>query len=139
MSNTRKITIKNGYSDGTLQLSDKGHTRADKKDFICWSIKKNIDVTSIEEIKKKSGPDIFKTGPHPNGDEWSAEIDHDAPDNAVYEYRIEWNGTWGHQVCDPKISIRPSEFNFIKLFTCITLGLFGLLSLIFVRRQMNKK
>src|SRR5256885_299491 len=105
MPDNRKIRIKKGYSDGKLKMSDRGHTWANKKDFINWMIDDHSDVTSIDIIEMKSGTDIFKTKPHPNGNEWSAEINHDAPDNSVYEYSITWSGTWGQKVFDPKISV----------------------------------
>lgn len=108
MSDTHKIKIKEGQADGTLKLSDGGHTFAKNKDLISWTITKDIEVTSIESIDKKSGDDIFSTPPHPNGSEWIAEIKDDLPANCEYEYAITWNGKYGRQVFDPKISVNPS-------------------------------
>ena len=108
MSQTHQIKIKQGNADGTLQLSDGGHTFAKNKDFVSWTIKKDIEVTSIEKIEKKSGDDIFKTPPHPNGGDWIAEIKDGLPKDSVYEYSITWNGKFGRQVFDPKISVNPS-------------------------------
>ena len=143
MSSTRTIKIKKGYPDGTLDLSDGGHTQAYKKDYIIWTIKKHQDITSIEKIEKKSGTDIFKTPPKPNGiqpgSDWIAEIKDNASDYSEYIYSITWNGTWGRRIYDPKISVKPSKLNFIKLLTGITLALLGLLSLEFLRRKMNKE
>lgn len=107
MSDTHKIKIKQGSADGSLDLSDGGHTFAKNKDFISWTIKNNTDVTSIEKIEKKSGDDIFKTLPHFNGGDWIAEIKDDLPKNCEWEYSITWNGKFGLLVHDPKISVNP--------------------------------
>jgi hypothetical protein len=108
MSDTHTIKIKQGNADGTLDLSDGGHTIARNKDFISWNIKQGTEVTSIERIEKKSGIDIFKTPPYFNGDDWIAEIKDDLPKDCEWEYAIIWNGKFGRQVHDPKISVNPS-------------------------------
>ena len=108
MSDTHTIKIKQGNADGTLDLSDGGHTFAKNKDFISWNIKKGTEVTSIEKIEKKSGADIFKTPPHFNGSDWVAEIKDDLPKDSEWVYSITWNGKFGRLVYDPIISINPS-------------------------------
>ena len=108
MANTHKIKIKKGYSNGNLKLRP-GHTYAKNKEFIRWIIKAE-EVTSIECIDKKSGTDIFATLPHRDGTttDWIAEIKNDLPDDCEYVYSITWNGKWGRQVYDPKISVNPT-------------------------------
>ena len=108
MSDTHNIKIKQGNADGTLDLSDGGHTFAKNTDFISWTIKKGVDVTSIEKIEKKSGADIFKTPPHQNGGDWIAEIKDNLPKDSEWEYSITWNGKFGRLVFDPIISVNPS-------------------------------
>ena len=108
MSDTHTIKIKQGNADGTLDLSDGGHTFAKNKDFISWTIKKDIEVSSIEKIEKKSGADIFKTLPHSNGGEWIAEIKDNLPKDSEWEYSITWSGKFGQLVFDPLISVNPS-------------------------------
>jgi len=134
-----EIKIKKGYSDGTLKLSPR-QTIAKNKDFISWCIKDDGEVTSIENIEMKDGStDIFIIPPHRNGDQWSAEIKDGLPDDTEYEYSITWNGKWGGKEYDPKISVNPSTFNFIKLLIGIILGFLGLLSLEFLRRKSSSK
>jgi hypothetical protein len=114
MSQVHKIKIKNGnYSTGELTLSDGGHTRADKTDYVNWSIQRNATnkVASIENIQiKTNNPSIFSTNPHANGEEWSAEIDYNALYNAECYYSICWKGKDGKDyIHDPKISVKPSS------------------------------
>src|SRR5687768_9190868 len=112
MSEVHPIKIKKGYADGRLKLSDDGETRAKKTDFIVWTIKDDIQVSSITGITKKSGSDIFITPPSPypgsEGKIWTAQIMDSPPLSPPYEYSIHWTGDYGDQTYDPKISIDPS-------------------------------
>jgi hypothetical protein len=142
MSEVYKIEIKKVVSGLRLELSDNGHTKAYKRDFIVWSIKHGIDAISIENIEIKRGSDdIFQIAPHRNGDEWSAEIKHDAIDYSQYEYSIYWKHTNGKVYKhDPIISINPSIYPLIKPSLVIGLAtlFLGLLGISLLRwRQKN--
>lgn len=142
---SEKIKIIKGYLNGTLELSDKGHTRARKGNSLKWKIKDGSDATSIKvasiEIKIEQDPsNIFSIKPNNDEGEWKAEIDKHAADNAECKYSIHWKDCDGNdRIHDPKISIKPSTFNFRKWLIGLILGLLGLLSLEFLRRKRSKK
>lgn len=133
MSDVNEIKIKKGFADGSLDLSDRGHTRAKKKDIIVWTIKDDIEVVSIEAIEKKYGNEIFVSQPSPCGDGsfWTAKIKSDAVIGHEWEYLIRWRHEDGSmKECDPLISIRPSTISgavqFLLLLLTIVIGFFTL-------------
>ena len=125
MPQIKEIKINKGYPDGTLKLSDGGRTKADKKDFIIWSIKEKSNVASIKIEEKANSADIFSTPPHEQGGEWTAEIRWDADYDSEYNYSILWEDTDGNsRQHDPKIAVKPTPyvpFMFVK-------GLVGVIS-----------
>jgi len=126
MPRVHDIIIEKGYSNGRLVLSDRGHTPAAKSDFIVWSVKPGIEVTSIEGFQIKPGfPDIFVRPPASNGSAWTAQINPNTLDYTVCEYSIHWNGRFGRKTFDPKISVRPRKFNFRKWFFDFFFSFFG--------------
>ncbi len=137
----RPITISaSDSSDGKLTLSDRGHTKASRGDSVSWHIGNNSGVDSITSIQKKPGSiEIFSIPPRRQGTNWKGQISSTAPVNAEYEYSIFWlaDGKSGQNEYDPKISVKPSTLLFKKKSTLFSLALFGLLSLVFLRR--NKK
>ncbi len=141
MSETHKIKIKKGYSDGSLKVSPK-HARARNKDFVSWRITADDDeVTSIENIIIKEGStNIFLIPPHPDGGRWSAEIRDGLPEDSVCEYSIAWNGKWGPQEHDPKITVNPSFApSPQKLLAAVVAIIVAFFSWQLFRRKMNRK
>jgi hypothetical protein len=140
MANTHKIKIKEGYSNGHLRLKPK-HTYAKNKELIRWTIRTD-DVTSIESINMCGGTDIFKTLPHRDGTttDWIAEIKDDLPNDCEYEYSISWNGKYGSQIYDPKISVNPTGgVGITDLLLAAASVLLGLLTLEFLRRKWKRR
>ncbi len=140
MSETHKIKIKKGYSDGRLKVSPK-HLRAKNKDFVSWRITADDEeVSSIENIIIKEGStNIFKTLPHPDGSRWSAEIKDDLPEDSECEYSIIWNGKWGPQEHDPKITVNPSFAPSQKLLAAVVAIIVAFFSWKLFQRKMNRK
>lgn len=145
MSRLHKIKIKNGdYDTGQLTLSDGGHTRANKTDYINWSIHNNAGnrVVSIIGIEKKSNnPDIFSIDPHANGAEWSAEIDNHTTYHTECLYSISWKGKDGNNyIHDPKISVKPSfelHHVILKVIETVLVILLGICTLKFLRKKSS--
>src|SRR5688500_20258542 len=108
---TRVIRIMKGYPDGILDLSDRGHTIAKKRDMIIWQIDNNSGVNSNKLIEKKpKSREIFSTPPEPRGANWEGEISSTVPPLTRYSYSIYWQAetTNEEHEFDPIISIKPS-------------------------------
>lgn len=138
---TRPIKITAGNtSDGSLELSDHGHTEAEGGDTILWQIANKAGVGSITAIQEKpDSTDIFSTRPGKRGHNWVGVIDSGAAPKAEYLYSIVWmaeDGS-GPYTFDPKISIKPTSG---LVMTKLTSGLLGFLAfpyLVFLRKQRN--
>jgi len=104
------ILIKSGnVSDGELDLSDRGNTKADKGSIILWQMNPQSNVDSFEIRIKTDPDDIFSTQPHKVGNQWKATIKTDAPDFAECEYAIPWKDSNGNDFeHDPKIAVKSS-------------------------------
>ena len=106
------IQIIRGDSNGTLEMSDNGHTKAKKKESIKWMIDNGSNVNTIESIDLKSGTtNIFSSGPDRVNDRlWKAEIAESAAIGTECMYNIRWRDTSGNSnLFDPVISIKPSR------------------------------
>jgi len=139
------IKILKGYSNGTLELSDNGHTKAKKGKGIKWKIKdqsdaNSIKVVSIESIYLKStSGNIFSVRPYRDGDKWKAEIDESASTNAESEYAIRWQDPEGNvRTHDPKISVLPSD-SFFNIPNTIIVLLISLVSGLFLLKFFHKR
>ncbi len=137
---TRIIRIMKGFSDGTLEMSDNNHPKVKRGETIKWQIDDNSNVNSIEEIYEKPiSTNIFSISPRLKSKTWEGEIDKHAPYYDDYNYAILWKGKWGTLLCDPKISVEPPTFNFLKvLFMAISVMLTAFFSLKFFRNCKKK-
>ncbi len=138
------IKIEKGNLNGTLKLSDRGHTKAKKGRTIKWKIKDTSNVTSILNIQLKDNTtDIFSRLPYKDdedGRKWKAEIDEDADDYAECEYSITWLGDDGKtNTHDPKITVMPSGFAPLKLLIALVTIFLGFFSWQLLRRKINRK
>jgi hypothetical protein len=104
------IHIESGNpSDGSLQLSDNGHTNAHKGADVNWHID-DADITSIRIEAKSGSPNIWSTFPAERGNRWTGETSLGAPDNAQWKYSIIWTSSGGGtHTHDPIIAIRPTK------------------------------
>ena len=140
----RPITISaSNPSNGTLTLSDHGHTRASRRDSVSWHIGQNSGVDSITLIQKKpSSPDIFSTPPRQQGMNWRGEISSTAPFYPEYEYSIFWlaDDKSGPHEYDPKISVKPTPLLLFKKKPIFFLLAFfvALFSLVFLLRNRKR-
>ncbi len=111
---SEKIIIGNGNTyDGSLELSDNGHTLAKAGTKIKWEIMDGSNVGSIVYITPKIESDfkIFSVHPKKDGSKFKAKIKHDAIDYDDCEYNIHWKAKDNSEtihIHDPKISIDPS-------------------------------
>jgi len=109
MSQVRKIKVMAGNpAEQSLTLVPKEKI-AWRGEFIVWEIDPHSGVRSIENIEKKEGAsDIFLIDPHPNGKNWTAEINSLVKEGDKYTYSIHWIGEDGKcRVYDPIITIKP--------------------------------
>lgn len=139
---TRVIRIMKGFSDGRLELSDNGHTRAKRADTIIWQIDRHSGVQRITRIEeKKSSDDIFEQGhPFQQGEHWTGDIKSNVAIGDEYRYSIFWekeNGGGRELEHDPIISIRPSTISgpVASLLIAIAVALLG----IFVLNYLQQK
>ncbi|MEP6596945.1 MAG: hypothetical protein ABJA71_13415, partial [Ginsengibacter sp.] len=125
-------------SNGTLTLSDHGHSQASRGDSVTWQIGNKSGVASITSVQKKPfSPEIFSTPPRRQGSNWRGVISSTTPSYTNYEYSIFWlaNDGTGPYEYDPKISVNPRIYLFKKKLILFSLALFALLSLVFLRRN----
>ena len=139
---TRPIKITSGNTaDGSLQLSDRGHTEAEAGDTILWQIANKSGVGAITAIEEKSdSTDIFSSPPRKRGNNWVGVIDRAAPSKAEYQYSIVWTAEDGSgpYTFDPKITIKPTGLALGKLAS----GVLGVLSFpywVYRRKQKNSR
>lgn len=137
---TQVIKIKGSNpSNGDLNLSDHGHTRASEHDTIIWQIKNDSGVYSITHIEEKANSDnIFETPPYQEGDHWRGVISRSVHPGDEYKYSIFWKDSENspeHEY-DPKISIRPS-LSVIKIIVLL-LALFSISYLIQISTKKEK-
>ena len=150
------IEIVSGNPDGSLVLEvngrpNNGNSSAERNWRIHWRVRTGSNVEYIHDIKMKTKPgdppstNIFTSDPPasqggPNSTHWKGTVDTNAPIGAVYGYSIFWKRSGGGiEECDPKISVKPSKFNFTTLLVGISFGVLGLLSLIFLFRKRGRK
>ncbi len=144
------IVINSGNtSDGTLDLSDRGYTKAQRTESIIWGIKQHSNVGSIDAIAvKATSRNIFSSleSIDPNNRKWEGVIDHFAP-YIDCEYTIWWKDLHGHGPYkhDPKIAVRPPGgvavlgiAGLIQKAIFMLLGIFSFYKL-FSRKKKNKE
>ena len=141
-----KITILSGNSDGTLNLSDGGHTRAVGNESIKWDIDSNSNVASISSIRAVRDPDdIFSVRPQRDDVEttkWKAKIKGNARVHAQCKYAIDWVGKQdgnvpGSHTHDPLISIKPSATrDIVVMFAVVVVtAIMAIFALEFFRKK----
>jgi len=140
---TRPIKITSAdTSDGSLQLSDRGHTIAEGGDTILWQIGNGSGVESITAIQEKpDSTNIFSTAPHKKGRNWTGDIDPAAPPKAEYLYSIVWmaeDGS-GPYTFDPKISIKPVGAPYTGKLISGFLGVLAFPYAVFLRSKRLRK
>ncbi|HVG17382.1 MAG TPA: hypothetical protein VM935_20580 [Chitinophagaceae bacterium] len=140
----KTIKILKGFPNGTLELSDRGHTKAKKGNAIKWKIrdrsdKHSIEVASIECIELKEGSDdIFSSSPHRDGDTWKATIDRTAAAYDASDYAIKWKDCKGNEYThDPKISVLPSD-NVFREVALVAMAVVATVALCFLFNKKRK-
>lgn len=136
---TRPIKITAGDpSNGSLTLSDHGHTVAEGGDTILWQIQNKSGVASITAIQEKpDSTNIFSTTPRKRGNNWMGVIDTAAAPEAEYLYSIVWmaeDGS-GPYTFDPKITIKPTAGIAAGKLTSAFLGFLSFPYLVYLRKQ----
>ena len=143
---TQVIRILKGFSDGRLELSDNGHTRAKKSETIIWQIAPHSGVHSITRIEeKKSSQNIFKPGhPFRQSDHWKGDIKSDVAVGTEYRYSIFWKKDKDADEeleHDPIISIRPSTGPgpIASLLIAIAVAIIGIFVINYLQRKKGFK
>jgi hypothetical protein len=115
------IHIKSGNpTNGSLDLSDTGHSYVARFTRITWVIDDNSNVGSIKDIgKKKGSPSIFILAPTRKGSNWTGKVVF-VP-QLDYQYYITWTekGNGNSHTYDPKISVKPRPLMFIGLLIIV--------------------
>jgi hypothetical protein len=140
---TRPIKIMAGNTaDGSLQLSDRGHTVAEGGDTILWQIANKSGVASITAIEEKAdSTNIFSEPPHKKGNNWVGVVDPEAPPKAEYVYSIVWmagDGS-GPYTFDPKITIKPAAGLVRERLASGLLAFLAFPYWVYRRRQRNSR
>ncbi len=133
------IIFSGNISNHELELSDGGHTEAEKGKAIKWEITEDkTNVASIENIQRKYGDIIFEKPPKKeNSKKWKAKIKQNATVGDKYTYSITWKDTSGNEhTHDPIISIKPSPLTspWTSIIILLVSTVFGLFALKFLRR-----
>lgn len=125
------------------RTSSNGNGAAEKNWSVRWKVKRDIFVQSITGIQEKdNSTDIFTHHPPRMHAArlWTATVDANAPDYAVYRYSILWKDSDGNdQTEDPIISINPSTsfFDITKVVLVVAAAALAFLTFQFLRK--NKK
>lgn len=137
---TRIIRILKGFSNGHLELSDRGHTRAKRSETIIWQVDPHSEVRRIIRIEKKKGfENIFEPGhPSEHGNDWKGDIKSNVAIGSEYRYSIFWENNNGNELeFDPIISIRPSTVSgpIASLLIAIAVALLGIFTIKYLQQK----
>jgi hypothetical protein len=130
---TRVVRITGSdINNGQLELSDRGHTKADPGDTIQWQIEQNSGVDSIVSIQEKSDSEnIWASPPRLQGSNWTGAISSTSRPYDAYVYSITWRRGSVTKVCDPIISIKPTSSQYSLLLGVIAGAAAGFIAALF--------
>ncbi len=137
---------------GHLEMSDGGHTDANRSESITWTLGQKCGVKLISNIDVKAPSPIniiWERKPHRIGtsDKWEAKIHKDSRDHSEYNYFISWMPAGADpdpahpiKIFDPKIAVKPDNKSFLQLLIiAITSALAAIFSIILFNKRRNIK